>query len=396
MKLKVLQLLKTSDGGEWALRQMRELVKLGVEVHVALPLGGSLIPEYKAAGITIHPLQADFPMRQIWRCPQVLTQLRDLVSRIEPDVIHSHFVGTTLSMRLALGKNHPIPRFFQVPGPLHLEHPLTRYGEILTAGSSDYWIGSCEWTCKLYNQSGIPLERLFLSYYGDILDEFVVHKKGKLRSCLGVDEKVKLIGMVAYMYPPKYFLGQTRGLKGHEDLIDGLAICRKKEPNILGVFIGGAWGDANAQAYENRVRVYAQKHCPDSTIFLGTRNDVLELYPDLDVAVHPSHSENVGAADESLLLGVPTIATNIGGFPDLIKHGKTGWLVPPKAPQKLAEAILEALADPVRANIQAIQGQQLTKQLFDVKQTARQVLEIYQTVLSQRVVDYRQQPLTQT
>lgn len=52
--MRVLQLLKTSEGATWALRQMCELVKLGVEVHVLLPYGGKLIEKYKEARIVVH------------------------------------------------------------------------------------------------------------------------------------------------------------------------------------------------------------------------------------------------------------------------------------------------------------------------------------------------------
>jgi glycosyltransferase involved in cell wall biosynthesis len=117
-------------------------------------------------------------------------------------------------------------------------------------------------------------------------------------------------------------------------------------------------------------------------VFLGTRSDVPELYPDFDLVVHPSHHENVGGAVESLLLGVPTIATNVGGFPDLIKPGETGWLVPPKSPRRLAETILEAIHDPCRSRQMALKGQALTRSLFDVKNTAREVADFYGRIRS--------------
>ena len=63
---------------------------------------------------------------------------------INPDLIHSHFVTTTLMLRLALGRRHKIPRIFQVPGPLHLEHWHTRTLEIASAGKKDFWIGSSQ------------------------------------------------------------------------------------------------------------------------------------------------------------------------------------------------------------------------------------------------------------
>ena len=51
--LKVLHLLKTAVGASWALRQTTELVKLGVEVHLALP-DGPMVARYKATGVVVH------------------------------------------------------------------------------------------------------------------------------------------------------------------------------------------------------------------------------------------------------------------------------------------------------------------------------------------------------
>jgi glycosyltransferase involved in cell wall biosynthesis len=185
--------------------------------------------------------------------------------------------------------------------------------------------------------------------------------------------------MVAYMYPPKWYLGQRRGIKGHEDLIDAITVCLNNGVDLRSVFIGGAWN--NARWYENRVRAYASPKWKDRIIFLGTRNDVMALYPDLDVAVHPSHSENVGGAGESLLMGVPTIATDVGGVPDVVKDGQTGWLVPPRRPRQLAEKIIGILNDLESAKASALRGRELAKRLFDVRITARQVRDIYQMVL---------------
>jgi glycosyltransferase involved in cell wall biosynthesis len=309
-------------------------------------------------------------------------EFRRLVAELNPDLIHSHFVGTTLTMRLGLGKTHPIPRIFQVPGPLHVEHAFFRYSEIMTAGRSDYWIGTCTSICEQYRRSGISEHRMLMLDYGVNLNTYICQRKGGLRKELNLRPNTKIIGMIAFMYPPKSYLGQKRGLKGHEDLIDAMAICMQKEPDILCVFIGGGWN--KALAYENRVRAYGKKKCGKRAIFMGTRHDVAGLLPDFDISVQPSHSEGVAAtAVEAQLLGIPLIATNVGGQPDLVVHGETGWLVPPRDPTRLAEAILEALHDPVRARKMATKGRDRAQQLFDVKVNSRRVLEFYDTILTQ-------------
>jgi glycosyltransferase involved in cell wall biosynthesis len=264
---------------------------------------------------------------------------------------------------------------------LHLVHWI--FGKIETAisGANDYWIASCRWTLNTYREKlGIPKARSFLSYYGVDIENFKPRIHGKLRTELGLDDKTELVGIVAYMYPPKRYLGQTRGLKGHEDLIDALAICRSKGLDVKGVFIGGGWN--NAYRYEARVRSYGKARCDNNIYFLGTRNDVADLYPDLDLVVHPSHSENVGGAVESLLHGIPTITTNVGGFTDLIIDNQTGYLVPPKNPQQLAEKIIAALKNPKKSKQLAKKGRALAKELLDVKKNSREVYAIYQQILN--------------
>ncbi len=376
----VLQLLKTSAGATWALRQMRELVKLGADVHVLMPTDGPLVERYKAAGIVVHDGQASLPMRTPYLWRSLFGDIRTLVSTIEPDIIHSHFVGTTLSIRLALDKHHKTPRVFQVPGPLHLEHPFFRAMEIGTASGKDSWIGSCNWTCERYRRSGVSSDRIYKSYYGSDLDEIRMHAPGRLRGELGISNATKIVGMVAFMYGPKRYLGQSRGLKGHEDLIDALSILRSQGRDVVGVFVGGAW--AGATEYENRVKAFGRSRLGNAAYFLGSRDDVPYLYPDFDVVAHPSHSENVGGAAESQLLAVPTVATNVGGFPDLVIPGETGWLVPPKSPPELADALAQALDDPARAMRLAANGQALATDLFDVRRTGKEVLGIYEQILS--------------
>jgi glycosyltransferase involved in cell wall biosynthesis len=186
--------------------------------------------------------------------------------------------------------------------------------------------------------------------------------------------------MVCYMYAPKRFLGQSTGLKGHEDFIAAFQIAQKTIPNLRGVIIGGAWN--GAAKYEQRVRRIGHTACRDSLAFLGTRSDVPALYPDLDLAVVASHSENVGGAVEPLLSGVPVVSTNVGGLPDLVQPGITGTLVPPRDPQSLAAATLYSLKNANEARRLALAGQQMARQLFNVETTAREVAQIYSQIAS--------------
>lgn len=369
--MKSLHLVKTSTGATWAFRVMRDLVQMGDEVHVAMPLDGILVQKYKDAGVIVHEL--DYSLKNAYG---TIRKLRNIVDDIRPDIVHSHFVLTTLLMRLAL-RSYDIPRVFEVPGPLHLEHVVFRYADLWTAQKGkDYWIPTCKWSLDKYKSCGIDDNRLFLTYYGgDLVDK--VYRKGLLRSELGLTSKDIVVGMVAYMYAPKRYLGEKRGLKGHEDLIDAVAMIQDKYPDLHLVFIGGPW--VGADKYAEEVVAYG-KDKVRNVHFLGTRDNVPDLYQDFDMVVHPSHSENLGGAAESLMLAVPTIASNVGGFPDIVIPGKTGYLVNPSEPASIAGAIEKVIAEPEIARRMAEHGRIYLRDLLDAKKTSRDVYGFHRLI----------------
>jgi glycosyltransferase involved in cell wall biosynthesis len=378
--MKVLHIVKTAVGANWAYEQVRVLCSLGIQVVVALPSDTEgLAPKYRQAGATVVRADLDFPAQHLWRMPAVCASLRRLVNEVHPNLIHTHHVGTTFALRIALGKRSPIPRIFQVPGPLHLEHNFFARLDTSLAGPRDYWIATCQWTRRRYMELGIMAERVFLAYAATDLKPFKSVRTGGLRKEIGISSTAPLIGMVAYMYAPMRYLGQKRGLKGHEDFLLALGIVKRAHPEIHAVIVGGAWG--NAGWYESRLRDIGARLCDGFVTFLGTRSDVPAIYPDLDLAVVPSHSENCGGAVEPLLSGVPVVATRVGGLPDLIQEQKTGWLVPARNPEALAGAILEVLENPAEARRRATEGQKLAKNLFDVERVGREVAGIYEKIL---------------
>lgn len=377
--MKVLHLLKTSVGASWALRQTQQLIKLGVQVHLALP-AGPMVEKYQQAGVVVHVFDPALCISRPWKNIPAIKHLRSLVKEIQPDVIHSHFVATTLLMRMAL-VGVAVPRIFHVPGPLHLEHKLFRWLDLTSGGKHDYWLASCLWTQRKYRSCGIAEQKVGLAYYGVNAEDFTFKASlNDLKASLGMDPEGFLIGMVAYFYGPKSYLGQTRGLKGHEDLIDALVIVRQQYPNTKCVFVGGPWGATDD--YFNKVKAYAKNTVGDACVFLGSVKNVPELYPQFDLAVHPSHSENVGGAVESMYAGIPTLTTNIGGFPDLVTDGVTGLLAKVKSPTNLATKIIQAIENPDLCDKMVQQGLIKVQEVMNVEHNAKQVLAFYQQVLA--------------
>jgi glycosyltransferase involved in cell wall biosynthesis len=380
--MRILQIVKTSDGARWAALQAGELVRLGADVHVALPCAsGSHVKEWEDAKVTIHVAPLDYPARTPWHLPSVCSRARALVASLKPDIIHAHHVGPALVMRQALGQKHPIPRVFQVPGPLHLEHWPFRAWELSLAGANDFWIASSRCIKDRYVRAGVHGSKLFLSYYGFRSGAFSTVRSNLLRRRLNIPADALVVGNISYIYAPKYYLGQRVGLKCHEDLIAALAVVLRRRSNVFGVLAGGPWARASRYAQELRQRAEA---IGGGRILMPGQlalSEVLESWPDFDCAIHVPLSENCGGVVEPLLAAVPTIAGNVGGLPEVVIDGLTGRLVPIRNPGALAESIFESLTNPEEHRGMARLGRELVATMFDVRRTAREVYQVYCHIL---------------
>jgi glycosyltransferase involved in cell wall biosynthesis len=383
--MRVLHVVKTSNGARWAALQAAELARWGVEVHVAVPHAhGSEIGDWEDAGASIHVVALDYPAACPWRLPAVCSQARTLVGILRPDVIHCHHLGPALLMRQALGKRHPIPRIFQVPGPLHLEHRPYRTWDLRSAGAGDFWIASSRCTQGHYLRAGVDPARVFLSYYGFRPAGFSAIRSHILRTRLRISRAETVVGNISYIYPPKYYLGQRVGLKCHEDLIDALGLVLRARLDVVGVLAGGPWG--GGERYFDRLRGRADAIGRGRILMPGPLplSEVQECWPDFDCAIHVPLSENCGGVVEPLLAGVPVIAGKAGGLPEVVQEGLTGALVPPRNPSALADAILRMLADPEPYGAMARRGGDLVREMFDVRRTAAEVYQVYRHILDRR------------
>lgn len=378
--MKILQVVKTNRGAVWALNQAIHLQKLGVEVVTVLPdENEGVAAKYKELGMQVVAGDWSLPVTKPWKFFAKRKEIQKVVAEIAPDIIHLHFVTNVLTCRLALRKDKT-PRVFQVPGPLHLENKLTNFVERRCATDADYWAGACKKTCAIYREKGVSKDRVFLAYYGVPPKSPVQRDERRiLHAEFNIPEDKKIVATVSYFYKPKKLLGQKRGLKGHEDFIDAMKIVLEKRDDAIPVIIGGAWD--GAEEYEKDVKRYARERLGDRIVFTGYRSDVYRLYPEIDVAVHPSHSENLGGAAESLTLGVPTISSDVGGFPDIVIPGETGWLAKSKNPKDLAEKIESALDRPDERKTTAENGRKLVGELLSLDNTAKAVYDIYNAVL---------------
>ncbi|MBI5873348.1 MAG: glycosyltransferase family 4 protein [Candidatus Omnitrophica bacterium] len=167
--------------------------------------------------------------------------------------------------------------------------------------------------------SGVDLDLLRPSQ--QILDNF---KQGPSK------DKTYQVGMVGRLEP----------VKGPRYFIDAAEIVLKQKSNVKFMVVGdGVLKDA----LQKRVM---DSGLAEKIIFTGWREDVNSILFTLDILVLPSLNEAVGrSALEAQGLGVPVVAANVGGLPEVVKDGVTGFLVEPKDPAALAGALIKLLND---------------------------------------------------
>ncbi|MFP5387112.1 MAG: glycosyltransferase family 4 protein [Bacteriovoracia bacterium] len=380
---KVVQFVKTFEGALWAVQQVKNLQSNGWDVHVVSPsLEGRYSSEWQKTGATLHALPCEFPVKSPWLLPSIKEQLVTFINEIKPDLIHSHFVSTTLMLRYAL-KDSSIPRIFQVPGPLHLEHPVFGQWETMWSDANDYWIASSDFIKSLYTKRySVDSRRIYKSYYGTEINEESSARTGNLRQKYSIPESATLVGNVSFIYPPKHYLGQTTGLKGHELMIDALAEVMEKNEDLWAVFIGQQWG--KSQNYFEKLKKYAEKKS-SRIIFTGyiPQKEILSIWKEFDLALHLPSSENCGGVIEPMINNVPTIASNVGGLPEVVLEGKTGFITERKV-ERIVEKINKFLSHPEEGKALAKNGKVLVSTMFDVKRTSREIGEIYEHILGFR------------
>jgi hypothetical protein len=82
--------------------------------------------------------------------------------------------------------------------------------------------------------------------------------------------------------------------------------------------------------------------------------------------------------------GLPVVATDVGGNREVVVHGKTGFLVPVRSPEVMAQALLSLLRDPALARRLGLAGRGRVEQFFDVRQVVLQYERLYLGLLRKK------------
>ncbi|WP_396200810.1 glycosyltransferase family 4 protein [Gemmatimonas sp.] len=123
-----------------------------------------------------------------------------------------------------------------------------------------------------------------------------------------------------------------------------------------------------------------------TAVFLGLVPEPLPLYAYAALAVLPSRIEGLSQALlEAMALGVPVMASDAGGNPELIRHGETGWIAPPLDPLAWARLLETALTEPALRQRVGAAARAHVRRDFTLESTAARTEAVYREAIASRL-----------
>jgi glycosyltransferase involved in cell wall biosynthesis len=169
-----------------------------------------------------------------------------------------------------------------------------------------------------------------------------------------------------------------RGSKGHPQLLQAFARVRERHPRASLLLVGDGirrpWVEQLAR----------EAGLADAVVFTGFRPDVPALLAAMDCfALASTRTEGVPQALlQAFAVGVPVVASRIGGIPEVVTDGETGLLVESEAVPPLAAAIERVLEDPAGAAQRARAARALVEARFSHGRSVDRLLALYDEVLA--------------
>ena len=297
---------------------------------------------------------------------------------------YSWFVEENLESDILHGMNAPLlglfSKYCKAPILIHL-HNITAlpYSGIAKENYQKSYFVFCSSFLRrdfLKRNQDIPPERCFTLHNGVDTAKFTPSKT------LKNTEKPRL-----------FFTGCWNTAKGVFVFLRAIKALEKKRKDfqvILGgspyIYDTGSPKDWQIEA-EKKVMAFAKKLKSVSIIGLVDYSEIAKVYQSADIFVNPViWEEPFGLVNiEAMATGLPVISSKIGGIPEIVVEGKTGFVVPPNNVQALVEAI-ESLLDDEKLRIKmGKEGRRRVENLFTWETHVSKLISLYHLMLGSRI-----------
>ena len=293
-----------------------------------------------------------------------IPRLHRIIRDGEFDVVHIHSPLVAVGARLAVRSlpRRSRPRIVVTEHNLWSSHtPMTRFADRMTAGRSETHLAVSQ---AVFNSLPGPIRtRARVIRYGLDASEVQgeIGHRAEERSRLGVTDDEIVVGTVANL----------RSTKGYPDLLVAAREVTRREARVR--FVAAGRGPLEQELREQKDRL----GLGDRFSFLGYRADAVRVMSAFDIFCLASHYEGLPIAlMEALALGLPVVATDVGGVAELVTDGKEGFLVPPSRPEVLADAIVRLARDPGR-RAEMSEHARARADALDAPRSVREIEDVY-------------------
>lgn len=330
----VIQAYLPHVGG--AERQLKALAPLlaaeDVDIHILTRRYTGMEPYELIDGVPVHRLPIPGP-KLLASLSYTLSGL-PLIKRLNPDLIHAHGLLSPALMATFAKRLLGIPVLAKVLrggvlGDLARlkQKAFTRWRIAQLKKYIDAFIVISDEIGAELEAVGIPAQRHVNIPNGVNTERFAPlspKDRKALRVEMGIDER-----------PVVIYTGRLVAEKRVDHLVDIWPAVRREFPQAILMILG-----------RGEQRTALQQGSPPGVRFLGLVDDVLPYLQVADVFVLPSATEGLSnSLLEAMAVGLPVVATRVGGGPDVIDQGRSGYLIPPDDVPALRSAVLELLRD---------------------------------------------------
>ena len=311
-------------------------------------------------GLDLIPLapRTEMDLSAAWRLSRLIKQLR-------PEILHAHdphgvaMAALALSMSTQLAKP-PLVASRRVD--FHLKgSSLSRwkYRQV------DCFICASAAIREMILADGVPAARAVTVHEGIDLERVASAPPANLHEELWLPHHAPIVGNVAALVPHK----------GHRHLVEAAALVVRRVPDARFVIAGE--GELRP-ALERQIK---EHHLEKHVLLAGFRPDVLSVHKAFDIFVMSSVTEGLGTSLlDAMACGKPVVATTAGGIPEVVADGKTGFLVPPRDHEAMAEAVVRLLNDPALRERLGKAALARVRDRFGAERMVRDTLRVYQRV----------------
>jgi glycosyltransferase involved in cell wall biosynthesis len=296
-------------------------------------------------------------------------RLSRLLKRLAPDVVHGHDPHAVAMAATALSiasppSNPPLVTTRRIEYRIaHHSFSKWKYSRV------DCFIAISEAVRERLVTDGIPRARTAVVHDGVDVERIVALEPANVHAMLFLPTHAPIVGNV----------GALVAQKDQHHLIDAAAIVVRTVPDVRFVIVGD--GELRQSLEEQIHRKHLERH-----VFLaGFRTDVLEMIKGFDLfALSSLHEGMASSLLDAMAASRAAVATAVGGVPEAMADGETGFLVPPRDPEAMAARIVQLLQDDALRARMGEAGLRRARERFTLDHMVDGTLAVYEKLLQGR------------